>query len=73
MNRKAWDQLVSAAALVIAVVLVLMGAAAIYGGNFGRDNVKDRLHAAERRVPALRGDDRRGEGRRSATSPDSRS
>jgi hypothetical protein len=43
MNRKAWDQLVSTAALVIAVVLVLMGAAAIYGGNFGRDNVKDRL------------------------------
>jgi hypothetical protein len=43
MSRKAWDQLVSAAALVIAVVLVLMGAAAIYGGNFGRDNVTDRL------------------------------
>ena len=43
MNRKAWDQLVSTAALVIAVVLVLMGAAAIYGGNFGRDNVTDRL------------------------------
>ena len=43
MNRKAWDQLVSAAALVIAVVLVLAGAAAIYGGNFGRDNVTERL------------------------------
>jgi len=43
MNRKAWDQLVSTAALVIAVVLVLMGAAAIYGGNFGRNNVTDRL------------------------------
>lgn len=43
MNRKVWDQLVSSAALVIAIVLVLMGAAAIYGGNFGRDNVTDRL------------------------------
>ena len=43
MSRKAWDQLVSTAAVVIAVVLVLMGAAAIYGGNFGRSNVKDRL------------------------------
>jgi hypothetical protein len=43
MSRKAWDQLVSGAALVIAVVLVLMGAAAIYGGDFGRDNVRDRL------------------------------
>jgi hypothetical protein len=43
MNRKAWDQLVSTAALVIAVVLVLVGAAAVYGGNFGRDNVTDRL------------------------------
>jgi uncharacterized membrane protein len=43
MSRKAWDQLVSTAAVVIAVVLVLMGAAAIYGGNFGRNNVKDRL------------------------------
>ncbi|MEO8477390.1 MAG: hypothetical protein ABI572_10135 [Actinomycetota bacterium] len=43
MNRKAWDQMVSAAALVIAVVLVLMGVAAIYGGNFGRSNVTDRL------------------------------
>ena len=73
MNRKAWDQLVSTAALVIAVVLVLMGAAAIYGGNFGRDNVTDRLTPQNDGVPAPRGDDRRGEGRRSATSPDSRS
>ena len=43
MERKTWDQLVSTAALVIAVVLVLVGATAIYGGNFGRDNVTDRL------------------------------
>ena len=43
MNRKGWDQLVSTAALVIAVVMLFVGAAAIYGGNFGRDNVTDRL------------------------------
>jgi len=34
---------VSTAALVIAVVMLFVGAAAIYGGNFGRDNVTDRL------------------------------
>ncbi len=43
MNRKALDQLVSAGALVIAVVLLLAGGGAIYGGGFGRDNVTDRL------------------------------
>ena len=53
MNRKAWDQLVSTAALVISVVLVLMGAAAIYGGNFGRDNVKDRLTPEHIQFPPL--------------------
>ena len=43
MERKAWDQLVSTAGLVIAIVLLAMGALAIYGGNFGRNNVRDRL------------------------------
>jgi len=43
MNRKVWDQLVSTAAIVIAVVMLFAGAAAIYGGNFGRQNVTDRL------------------------------
>jgi hypothetical protein len=43
MNRKAWDQLVSTAGLVLAVVLIVVGAFAIYGGNFGRQNVQDRL------------------------------
>jgi len=43
MNRKAWDQLVSSAAVVIAVVMLFVGAAAIYGGHFGQNNVKDRL------------------------------
>jgi hypothetical protein len=43
MERKALDQLVSAAGLVIAIVLLTMGALAIYGGNFGQNNVRDRL------------------------------
>jgi hypothetical protein len=43
MERKAWDQIVSAAGLVVAIVLLAMGAMAIYGGNFGRNNVRDRL------------------------------
>lgn len=43
MNRKAWDQIVSASAAVIAVAMIVLGAFAIYGGNFGRDNVQTRL------------------------------
>jgi hypothetical protein len=43
MDRRAWDQIVSGAGAVVAVVLLALGAAAIYGGNFGRDNVKDEL------------------------------
>jgi uncharacterized membrane protein YedE/YeeE len=43
MNRKAWDQIVSTAGIVIAVALIVLGGLAIYGGNFGRDNVTDRL------------------------------
>jgi hypothetical protein len=43
MERKAWDQLVSSAALVVAIALLVMGGLAIYGGNFGQNNVRDRL------------------------------
>jgi len=43
MNRKTWDRLISGAGVVIAVVLVVMGGLAVYGGNFGRDSVRDRL------------------------------
>jgi hypothetical protein len=43
MNRKAWDRLVSTASIVIAVAMIVLGGLAIYGGNFGRDNVADRL------------------------------
>jgi hypothetical protein len=43
MNRKAWDQIVSGAGAIVAVVLLILGGLAVYGGMFGRDNVKDRL------------------------------
>ena len=43
MNRKTWDQLISGAGIVVAVVLIVLGGLAVYGGNFGRDNVRDRL------------------------------
>ena len=43
MNRSNWDKIVSGAGAVVAVVLIALGAMAIYGGNFGRQNVRDRL------------------------------
>ncbi|MEX0984647.1 MAG: hypothetical protein WD096_06310 [Actinomycetota bacterium] len=43
MDRKTWDRLVSGAGALIAVALLALGAAAIYGGSFGQDNVRDRL------------------------------
>lgn len=43
MNRKVWDQLVSTAGVVLAVALIVLGGLAIYGGNFGQQNVRDRL------------------------------
>jgi hypothetical protein len=43
MDRKTLDRLVSGSGLVVAVVLVLLGAAAIFGGSFGRNNVRDQL------------------------------
>jgi hypothetical protein len=43
MNRKGWDQLASAAGALIAVALIVLGGLAVYAGNFGRDNVRDRL------------------------------
>jgi hypothetical protein len=43
MDRGNWDKIVSGAGAVIAVVLIALGAMAIYGGNFGQQNVRDRL------------------------------
>ena len=43
MDRSSWDKIVSGAGGVVAVVLIALGAMAIYGGNFGQQNVRDRL------------------------------
>ena len=43
MDRSNWDKIVSGAGAVIAVVLIALGAMAVYGGNFGQQNVRDRL------------------------------
>lgn len=43
MDRRAWDRIVSSAGAVVAAILLVLGGAAIYGGNFGQDNVRDRL------------------------------
>jgi hypothetical protein len=43
MDRSSWDKIVSGAGGVLAVVLIALGAMAIFGGNFGRQNVRDRL------------------------------
>jgi hypothetical protein len=43
MDRSSWDRIVSGAGAVVAVVLVVLGTMAIYGGTFGQQNVRDRL------------------------------
>ena len=43
MDRSNWDKIVSGAGAVVAVVLIALGAMAVYGGNFGQQNVRDRL------------------------------
>ena len=43
MGRQTWDLIVSSAGAVLAVILLVLGASAVYGGNFGQDNVQDRL------------------------------
>jgi len=53
MDRKAWDRLVSWSGLIVAVVLILVGSMAIYGGQFGQDNVKDRLTPEMVQFPPL--------------------
>lgn len=53
MDRKTWDQMVSSAAAVVAAVLIVLGGLAIFGGNFGRDNVRDRLTPQHITFPSL--------------------
>jgi hypothetical protein len=43
MDRSMIDKLISWAGAVVAFALVALGAAAIYGGSFALDNVRDRL------------------------------
>jgi hypothetical protein len=43
MDRKTWDRLISGTGLVLALLLLVVGAMAIFGGSFGKTNVTDRL------------------------------
>jgi hypothetical protein len=51
MDRSSWDKIVSGAGAVVAVVLIALGAMAIYGGNFGQQNVRDRLEPQNTSFP----------------------
>jgi hypothetical protein len=53
MNRTTWDRIVSASAAIIAVAMIVLGGFAIYGGNFGRDNVQSRLEPQNITFPPL--------------------
>jgi hypothetical protein len=53
MDRKTWDRLVSSAAAVVAVALIVLGGMAIYGGQFGRNSVRDRLVPEQVAFPPL--------------------
>jgi hypothetical protein len=53
MDRKGWDRSISWGGLVIAIALIVLGAAAVYGGSFGRDNVQDRLEPQNIVFPPL--------------------
>lgn len=43
MQRSTIDRLISTSALIVVLVLLAGGAAAIFGGNFGLQNVRERL------------------------------
>jgi len=53
VDRATWDRIVSGAGAVLAIALIMIGAAAVYGGNFGRDNVQDRLQPEKVTFPPL--------------------
>jgi hypothetical protein len=52
-SRTTWDRIVSGAAAVVAIALIVVGAAAVFGGNFGRDNVQARLQPENVVFPPL--------------------
>lgn len=51
MNRSTIDRLISTSAVIVALVLIGGGAAAVYGGNFGLENVRDRLEPQKIEFP----------------------
>jgi hypothetical protein len=51
MDRSTWDKIVSGAGAVVAVVLIVLGSMAIYGGIFARNNVRDRLEPQQIAFP----------------------
>ena len=53
MGRKAWDQMISAAGAIVAIVLITLGGLTIFGGNFGQDNVQERLEPQNITFPPL--------------------
>jgi hypothetical protein len=52
-ERSLWDMIVSGAGAVVAIALIVIGTAAVYGGNFGRDNVQERLSPEKVVFPPL--------------------
>ena len=53
MERTTWDRLISGAGAVLAAAFIVVGALAVYGGNFGQDNVTDRLEPQRIQFPEL--------------------
>jgi hypothetical protein len=53
MDRTGWDKLVSGAGAVVALALIVLGGLAIVGGNFGQDNVRDRLEPQHITFPPI--------------------
>jgi hypothetical protein len=51
MDRSNWEGIVTGAGAVVAVVLIVFGAMAIYDGNFGQQNVRDRLEPQDISFP----------------------
>lgn len=53
MSRRTIDLLISWSGAVVAIVMVALGAAAIYGGSFALDNVRDRLEPQKISFPPI--------------------
>lgn len=53
MDRKVWDRMISTAALVVAVTLIVLGGLAVFAGQFGQQNVRDRLEPQRVNFPPL--------------------